>query len=353
MGRGLSDLQKDILRLAYRNRVRERLPDPTYEVVTETTVTRFVDVAKEEIPPPPVEHDDESPLFEHWRRRSGDQFPEEWRFYYLWTTANERFAERLVALGGGYGRGLTDHTLGWRELVEADLIRVQTARALSRIDADALVARLTADGFPSTTGRESHPPHYRVLVFDRPEEKDLRALVPEAFPDDFPEGLWWGGCLTVGRFTTEAEAKTVANELQQRGVQANDPGFLFHPHWPNWDLEFVEAMAVLFDIPWHVAPPNPPPGFPNAVTARLWGYRRLSKSGAGVPRYTAAAVSVSRAFDRLERRGLVDKLGYWHGNQWRDGWVALTDDGITLARELSANQGSNHRLVSRYAKEAA
>ena len=73
----------------------------------------------------------------------------------------------------------------------------------------------------------------------------------------------------------------------------------------------------------------------------------------GPAKYTAAAVSTSRAFDRLAARGLVEKMGYWHGTRWRDASIALTDEGLALASELMANQELNNTRVSHYDGEAA
>jgi len=73
----------------------------------------------------------------------------------------------------------------------------------------------------------------------------------------------------------------------------------------------------------------------------------FSKSAIGPARYNRAQVVVSRAFLRLEQRGLA-----FRGQLGRHGGIVLTHKGRTLAESLSANPAPNIRKVSRYEGEA-
>ena len=59
----------------------------------------------------------------------------------------------------------------------------------------------------------------------------------------------------------------------------------------------------------------------------------------GRNKYNAARVSVSRAINRLQKRGLCIRAN--NGGLW------LTADGIAMAVELSASTESNHKNVNR------
>ena len=59
-------------------------------------------------------------------------------------------------------------------------------------------------------------------------------------------------------------------------------------------------------------------------------------------RYNTAVVSVSRAFARLEQRGLVWRL--YAGHDWMG--IDLTPEGFELAETLSANSLVIHQTLS-------
>lgn len=178
---------------------------------------------------------------------------------------------------------------------------------------------------------ESRPVVYRVEVLDRPEEKDLRALVPEAFTR-FPDGYWHryglAFCLIVNSFdcrsSEECKAKAeLKTSLVERGL---------HPR-ESWektdylcDLFTNEVLCAVygFNERGPLAGTHPT-GFPNARIARDW-----HGSYTDQPHRNSARVAVSRAFDRLSHRGLVERRG---------AAINLNDRGAEIARELLVNRG--------------
>jgi len=340
MGRGLSDLQKNILMRAYQNHSRECLPNPTYDV----TVEYPYDL------PSTVEPPSEDAMIAALTRMlsgegEGDGGVERPR-----DIAYRELADRLRTAGVEILHAVGGAKAGW--------VVVVVAQAVGKTEADATASLVETAGLVPVVSRISGPGFYRVMVFDQPREKDLRTLIPEAFVEPWPDGFWRPGCgkayLVSGRFETSAEANAFAEELQRRGVDAEPPEHRYHQfrkHAPVWDFYVDEAMVALFGCRYSDPRTGPPPEFPCAVVERVRG--RLNRAAFGAAQYTAAAVSISRAFDRLETRGLVEKMGYrYEGGQWRDVAVALTDQGLSTARALLANTSVNRTSVSQY-EEAA
>ena len=86
-----------------------------------------------------------------------------------------------------------------------------------------------------------------------------------------------------------------------------------------------------------------PEGFPGARIARQW---RNTHTNDGVPNYknsrhASARAAVSRAFVRLQARGLLKRDPNVYG-------VWLTVKGVQAAKELSVNRDDNRTSVSRY-----
>jgi len=334
MGRGLSELQKNILMLAYQNHVRECLPNPTYDVIVEYPYDL----------PSPVEPPSEDAMIAALTRMlsgegEGDGGVERPR-----DIAYRELADRLRTAGVEILHAIGGAKAGWVVAV--------VAQAVGKTEADATASLVETAGLVPVVSRVSGPDFYRVMVFDQPREKDLRTLIPEAFVEPWPDGFWRPGrgkaYLVSRQFETSAEANAFAEELQRRGVYAEPPEHRYHQfrkHAPDWDLYVDEAMVALFGCHYSDPRTGPPPEFPCAVVGRMRG--RLNRAAFGAGQYTAAAVSISRAFDRLETRGLVEKMGYrYEGGQWRDVAVALTDQGLSTARALLANTSAICTCVS-------
>ncbi len=77
---------------------------------------------------------------------------------------------------------------------------------------------------------------------------------------------------------------------------------------------------------------------------RIVGSHFISKTSVGSARYNAAMVATSKAFKRLEERGLAVKLT-GIGSQWSG--LQLTGAGIELARSLTANTNDVVTSISR------
>jgi len=73
------------------------------------------------------------------------------------------------------------------------------------------------------------------------------------------------------------------------------------------------------------------------------GRQNFSRQAIGPGRYEAARASVSKAFRRLEARGLVVRLvgamALWAG-------VSLTEEGVRVAQKIMANTPLNKHSVS-------
>ena len=186
---------------------------------------------------------------------------------------------------------------------------------------------------------EPKPVVYRVEVLDRPEEKDLRTLVPEAFTR-FPDGYWhrYGltYCLIVDSFDCrDAEAcrlkEVLKTALGERGLQPRDS-------WEQTeyicDLFTSEVLCAVYGFKERgPLAGTRPAGFPSARIARDWhgSYTELSHRN-------SARVAVSRAFDRLARRGLAERRG---------AAINLTEKGMETARDLLVNRDDNVMSISR------
>ena len=220
-------------------------------------------------------------------------------------------------------------------------------------EAAALALRLEDAGTSAYWNQQEKPPVWDVIVLDDPALVDLRQLAPEAFTYH-PDGFWRGGinhwCLVAGRFPAYDQALTFATQLKERGLTIGHVG---GPDRHFSDLYFAEAMIKLFGCTPAATWTDPPERFPEGVALRREAYigYHLSKNGTGTAKYTAAAASLSRAFDRLEARELINRLGVAYADRpWRCSSIDLTEHGIELASELMVNQPANVPLVNHYSQ---
>ncbi|MDP9473540.1 MAG: hypothetical protein M3Q71_23240 [Chloroflexota bacterium] len=323
MARGLSDLQKQILQLAYRNHVVEWLDDPVYDVEVVEEVP--------DLPPRPAVTAD----------GGGDEFSQRLAERQWKEEVSRRHDRAESALRERLAPVVTTRIV-WRAGDKTHAIAIVGERQ-PRPEADALASQLVAQGLPAKVLRSDTRQYDQVLVFVRPDDHDLRERVPEAFPPAWPDGHWHSsGCLMVGCFRTRRGVEGFAKELEGRGLSAGTD----MSHQMPWDLTFAEVMIRCFDAPAGRQWPSAPAGYPRAVIERP--HLRLDRAAMGSARYTAAAVSVSRAFDRLATRGLVETAGFWRGTRWHNCSVSLTDTGIAVARELTANTCYIITSVSQY-----
>ncbi len=176
---------------------------------------------------------------------------------------------------------------------------------------------------------EPRPVVYRLEVFDRPEDKDLRGLVPEAFTR-FPDGYWHryglAFCLIVNSFDCRSPEECKAKEDLKTSL--TDRGLHPHEAWEQTDylcdLFTNEILCAVYDFKERGPLANAhPTGFPNARIARDWhgSYTEL-------PHRNSARVAVSRAFDRLSHRGLAERRG---------AAINLTEQGMETAKGLLVN----------------
>ncbi len=185
---------------------------------------------------------------------------------------------------------------------------------------------------------EPRPVVYRVEVFDRPEDKDLRVLVPEAFTR-FPDGYWnrYGLAfhLIVNSFDCRSPEECKAKEELKASLA--DRGLHPHEAWERTDyvcdLFTSEVLCAVYGFkergPLEGAYPA---GFPNARIARDW-----QNSYTELPHLNSARVAVSRAFDRLSHRGLAERRG---------AAINLTEQGMETARGLLVNSVNNVNTIN-------
>jgi len=338
MGRGLSELQKNILTLAYRNHATRGLADPLYRV--RATYPFILD---EEVPYS-IDVDEFTSLLNAWMERVEPQVEQ------LLSPINDALrcveeAHRCTNLRQ-HG-GLIDWVLKKCITVEFDGISAQE-------DAATIATMLTETGFDAKSyllGQQDLK-IYSVMVYDDPGTCDLRAIVPEAFTKPWPDGLWLPAVnhayLVAGTFLVHREAEAFASTLGVRGLSVSK---VTSPDFPGWDATFAELMVANFGASYRTHYTPPPDDFPRAAITRELG-TGIDRVKMGANAYTAAAVSISRAMDRMESRGLINKMGYQAGARWRDCSIALTNESLDLVKELSANTRSDVISVSRY-EEAA
>ncbi len=180
---------------------------------------------------------------------------------------------------------------------------------------------------------EPRPRTNRVLVMDRPEDTDLRTMVPEAF-DRFQDGYWERRgryYLVAGSFREREDAEHFYKVLKARGLNP-------YCHWTvarvdteeKCDLFNNEVYCEVYGMragsgSMGAAPhEQSPPGFPDACIAREWTNTHTRDGIANYknPRHGSARAAVSRAFARLEARGLVERRYYG---------VRLTERGLESA----------------------
>ncbi len=248
MGRGLSDLQKTILQLAYENHVSEGRALPQYRVL--------VDVEKPPLPERP-------PL------------PE----------------DPMEALRAAFH---TDDTAYWLAYGE---IQHQAWEAAASPLRDLLPEKLTIDG--------------------------------------------GSNAIIAGVFATEALARPHAEGLTARGASARVKGI-----YEDWaDLYTHEVLIAAFGFDQyrkvHIdGRPAPLRIYKEQIRAPVG--RFFDRSAIGEGQYNTAVVSVSRAFARLEERGLVVRL--YAGYEWMG--IQLTPEGFEVAASLSANTHDNVTTLS-------
>ena len=112
------------------------------------------------------------------------------------------------------------------------------------------------------------------------------------------------------------------------------------------DLYPHEVLIAAFGFGEHrrieiTGKPAPLRGY--ADSQRLPYGKFFDRSKIGEERYNTAVVSVSRAFARLQERGLVERT--YGGYQWMG--IQLTTEGLEVAKSLSANTHDNVTTLSR------
>lgn len=176
-------------------------------------------------------------------------------------------------------------------------------------------------------GEPGSPPT-RVILLDDPEEKrDLRSLAPEAFTR-YPDGLWEERrdrfYLVVGVFSRPSsweERKRLREDLSHRGLRPCES----HANSYQCDLFSSDVLCEYYGFQKRFHPVyERPPGFPKAHVVREWRNCCTEDRNSNAPR-----VAVSRAFDRLSRRGLAERRG---------AAINLTERGAEIARELMVNR---------------
>jgi len=185
---------------------------------------------------------------------------------------------------------------------------------------------------------EPRPKAYRVEVSNL-EGIDLRSLVPEAF-EMFPDGYWRDRFrLIAGSFADRDEARDFEKDLEQRGLKA-DVGT-----WSEYQCDlfpsevYCEVYGFNRGTQWERRMGKTGnfavPGFPKARQARKWHNIYLDETANYKhSKYGTARAAVSRAFKRLETRGLVEQNKYDYG-------INLTDSGVETARELLVSGDRN------------
>jgi hypothetical protein len=256
MGRGLSDLQKTILKLAYKNHVDEQRTLPTYTVVV-----------AERIPP----------------------FREE-------VAKIRKRMKEVVDSRDEWDRLFDEEKRVQREAIE----RAETRLCLKLAEIDATVPNTPLHGAPYSND---------WLV------KDF-----ETYP-------------------TREEASDRCAQLKSHGIEAE-----VHGKYGKWaDLYTHEVLIECFgfgsyrkelyggpaSLRWHDRDLRT--GEYSLIRATHGIF--FDRAKIGEDRYNVAQVSVSRAFARLESRGLVDRL--YAGTEWNG--ISLTAKGLNVARDLLAN----------------
>ncbi len=252
MGRGLSDLQKTILQLAYENHVSEGRNIPRYQVMVEVE------------PPIPLEPVDPIAALQDYNSEA------------YWTKYQE----------------LQDRALGAAEQRLEDILS-EAARWFYR-----------GPGASHQTLTKT-----------------------------------WG--LTITTLDDKAEADTLTHQLIERGESALTSALL-----DGYAALFThEVLIAAFGFGEHrkttiSGRPAPLRGYED--NRRLPYGKFFDRSAIGEERYNTAVVSVSRAFARLEERGLVIRI--YGGHQWMG--IDFTPEGLVLAAYLSVNTHDNVTTLS-------
>ena len=181
---------------------------------------------------------------------------------------------------------------------------------------------------------EPRPVVYRIKVFDRPEDKDLRALVPEAFTR-FPDGYWHRSGLAFYLIANSFDCRNSEECRAKEELKTSLAARGLHPH-ESWtktdylcDLFTNEVLCDVYGFKERGPLANTRPlGFPNARIARDWHGSYIED----LSRRNSARVAVSRAFDRLSHRGLAERRG---------AAINLTERGAETAKELMVNRVDN------------
>lgn len=198
-----------------------------------------------------------------------------------------------------------------------------------------------------TNRMEQHEPGLRpsrALILDRPDDKDLRALVPEAF-ERFPDGYWRRYptmfLLIAGSFAwpeANTEFRDFVAELQGRGLRVAEQLGVGTDY--QIDLYSSEVLCACYGFQERdPSAGKRPPGFPSARIARQW----RNCYAADPRRCNSARVAVARAFDRLASRGLAER---------RAAGIQLTEAGVAAAKGLMVNRDNNVTSINHYEEVA-
>jgi hypothetical protein len=252
MGRGLSDLQKTILRLAYQNHVDEGLNCPHYEVFVQSTSPDEgldpIEALQRRLHTPP------QAFFEDHDKRQQE--------------ANNKIEEQV------------------RDLI-----------------AEPFVWRQTKYG------------------------KDPPILV-------------------AGPFVSKGDATALFDALEQRGLPV-----MLHTHYPGTTAALFtnEILIAAFGFGEYLKDlrgTSNRQGVRNSAGERIAGGVWFDRGKIGEARYNAAVVSVHKALDRLEARGLAEhvvRTSYGHNG---GKGICLTIAGVEVAKALLANNPNDHQLIS-------
>ncbi len=150
---------------------------------------------------------------------------------------------------------------------------------------------------------------------------------------------------TAGEFDTRTEASTCLQAIIQRDVAASLQVLLPQD---GADLYTHEILIAAFGFgDYRKATYGSPQPLRYHDGERCAGGIWFDRQKIGAARYNAAVVSVSRALERLETRGLVESCygaSSYGGYPWRG--IDLTREGLELATELSANKSIIHEVLA-------
>jgi hypothetical protein len=200
-----------------------------------------------------------------------------------------------------------------------------------------------ADFFPEPDPTKIHRP-------TKEEEASVMALVEslddlDIFESDNKMPIWFSMESYGSRpYYKPAEAEWVVEQLKARGFEARVKYMELH----HADVYAWEVMGKVYGFDRHRKTlRGGPQGTHWSALAgkrahhRTPGGKFYDVQAIGAKRYNAAKVAASKAFKRLEERGLAIRFS------WRTTTgIKLTEQGITMADQLMANRFDHVKTVS-------